>query len=288
MKKRFIIMAILVAFSWGINASIVKLTLNHIPLFFFCTLRCFILSFLLLFFPKTRYPLRITSAFALAHGVKISALYTSVTVGLAVGLSTVILQTQSLFAVLLALLIFREKLSLRQAGGLFLSFLGVLLIGNNALEVNSGLGFLFALISAISSGFAIITLRGYKNLTTKEAFSFVGWFNLLSIIPFGLLSLFIEGTAPWENILSLLTPYVIFLITTGAITVISAYGFLGLVMAQNETAQVGPYLLLTPIFGISGAYVCLNEYCALLSLLGTAVIILGIAVSQGVRFPFKA
>jgi drug/metabolite transporter (DMT)-like permease len=281
MKRRYILMALLVAFSWGINAPIVKLTLSHIPLFFFCTLRSAILGGLLLIYPRTVYPFKTIGVFSLAHGLKITLLYMSVTVGLTAGLSTVVLQTQSLFAVLFSFLFFKEKISLHQYIGLLISFIGVLLIGNETLNIQSFFGFCLALTAAVSSSLSIIILKGQQRLTYKEALSFVGWFNILSVIPFAALSLFFEGSAPWLNFATLLTPYVLLLIILGAFTVIGAYVFLSILMAKNKTATVSSYLLLTPVFGIGSAYLCINEYCTIISLIGTSIVVIGLAINQG-------
>ena len=151
-------MAILVSFFWGVNAPIVKLSLNHVPLYFLCAVRSLLLGLLVFVFPKTVYPKSIVSLFSLAHGLKITALYTSITVGLSVGLSTVILQTHSIFAVVFALIFLKEKIFLQQYLGLFLSFLGGVIISHQALQSgNTFLGLSLGIIAAIASSFTLLS-----------------------------------------------------------------------------------------------------------------------------------
>ena len=276
-------MALLVAASWGVNAPIVKMTLQEMPLFFFCTIRSAILSLILLVSYKTVYSYRAVASFSLLHGLKISFLYGSVFIGLSAGLSTVILQTQSIFAVLLAVVLFRERIFANQIIGLFVSFFGVALISREALSLASPIGFVYALLSAVAAGGAIITLRNYKKVSITEGLAFVGWFNLFSIIPFLAISLIFEGIHPWQNFFEIITkPRVLILLSLGALTVIFAYVFLALVMARNETAKVSGYLLLTPVFGLLASYSCLSEQCTSLAIIGTTIVIAGLALNQGI------
>jgi len=285
MKKIDILMALLVAASWGINAPIVKMTLEEMPLFFFCAVRSGLLSFILLICHKTLYPYRVVLSFTFFHGLKISFLYGSIFVGLSAGLSTVILQTQSIFAVLFAAVLFRERITAKQMVGLLISTFGVALISREALSLGSYLGLFYAAISAVAAGAAIITLRGYKKVDISQGLAFVGWFNLFSILPFTLISLFVEGLEPWRNALTiLLNARIILLLFSGMVTVVFAYVFLALVLARNQTIQVSGYLLLTPVFGLISSYSCLNERCTLLAGVGTAIIIAGLAVNQGISF----
>ncbi len=276
-------MALLVAASWGVNAPIVKMTLQEMPLFFFCTIRSAILSLLLLACYKTVYSYKAIISFSFLHGLKISFLYGSVFIGLSAGLSTVILQTQSIFAVLLAVIFFRERIFANQIIGLLISFCGVALISREALSLASYLGFAYALLSAVAAGGAIITLRNYKKVSITQGLAFVGWFNLFSIIPFLIISLIFEGLHPWQSFFEIITKArVLILLLLGALTVIFAYVFLALVLARNETIKVSGYLLLTPVFGLLASYTCLSEECTSLAIIGTGIIIAGLAMNQGV------
>ena len=277
MKPQHIIMAIFIAFSWGMNAPLVKLAVGLSEPFFFAVLRSALLGLLVVFFPKPRVSWPVVNAFALVHGAKISFLYYSLKIGLSAGISTVILQSQSIFTVLLSVLIFKEIVSRRAYYGLAVSFLGVAIIGLDLQSSGNFLGMIYVLIAAFLAAISFLLMRKRKNV---HYMSFIGWFNMLSVLPFFIMAYVFEGMPSILHTLHNFSWYLLFIIFLSALTVIGAYAFMVYLLERYDASQVAPYLLLIPVFGLSGSYICLGEWCELRSLVGSMVVIAGLALNQ--------
>jgi EamA-like transporter family len=73
----------------------------------------------------------------------------------------------------------------------------------------------------------------------------------------------------------------------GFVGTIGAYGLWSKLLASRPASEVAPYSLLVPFFGISSAWLFLNERPAAAELIGAAVMILGVAIVSGLRFPSR-
>jgi len=276
-KPLHIFYAVIISFSWGINSPLIKMALNSMPPLAFCTLRSLLLGLLVIFFPKPNLPPHIIGIFTLLHGLKVTLLYYSLSMGLDAGISTVLLQTQSLFTVLIAVLFLKENITTTSAMGLILSFVGVCVIGADLHAQGSAIAMGIVLLSAFCATLSFLVMRDHKNV---NYLSFVGYFNLWSIIPFFLCSYYVDGASLWANILPCLTPTFLSILALSALTVVSAYVFMVFLFSIYPTSVVAPYFLLVPIFGLSGGYLCLSEWCPLQSFLGSVVVILGLILNQ--------
>src|SRR6516225_8079623 len=195
MKLRDVFIALIAVLILGSSFVAVKLAVVEIPPLLLTSLRFFFAAVPAIFFVKRpEVPIRFMVAFGLTMGaVQFALLYTAIKLGMPAGLSSVILQMQVFFTVLLAYICFGEKpLPLEIAGGL-VALVGVALIGvleNSAVEIVP-----FALVSASALAWAsgsIIT----KAARPSDAFAFVVWSCPVSPLPLLVLSLLVEGRAP--------------------------------------------------------------------------------------------
>ncbi len=277
MAFKHLMIAILIPLSWGINAPVVKIAIETMPPLFFAALRSVLLGLLVLYFRRPPMPLKVINAFAFCHGVKISFLYYSLYIGLAAGMTTVILQTQSLFAVILAVFIFKERIEIQNIWGLLLAFLGVVIISFEPNVQMHITGMIFVIMSAIMAAISFLVIRNRKDI---NYIAFVGWFNIVSVIPFAIAAYVVEGSSIHMNILYKIDLSFVGLLFLSAITVIVAYGFLMYLLSLYPTSSVVPFTLLIPVFGLSSSYVCLHEWCEWQSILGSAIVMTGLAINQ--------
>lgn len=277
MPLRHLIIAILIPLSWGVNAPIVKMAIQTMPPLCFATLRSLLLGFLVLKYRRPPVSMRVVNIFACCHGVKITLLYYSLYIGLAAGISTVLLQTQSLFAVILAVIIFKEYISIRNIMGLILAFFGVIVISFEAHVSAHITGMAFVLCSAAMAAISFLVIRKKQDINYV---AFVGWFNLISVIPFAIAAYFFEGASISMEVLENIDTSFVFLLIGSAITVVVAYGFLMYLLSIYPTSKVVPFTLLIPVFGVSTSYVCLNEWCEWQAILGSTIVMLGLVINQ--------
>ena len=153
MKLRDVFIALITVLILGTSFVAVKLGVREIPPLLLTSLRFFFAAVPAIFFIKRpEVPIRFMVSFGLTMGaVQFALLYTAIKLGMPAGLSSVILQMQVFFTVLLAYICFGEKpLPLEIAGGL-VALVGVALIGveNGAVELVP-----FALVSASALAWA--------------------------------------------------------------------------------------------------------------------------------------
>ena len=257
----------------------VKLGVREIPPLLLTSLRFFFAAVPAIFFVKRpEVPIRFMVAFGLTMGaVQFALLYNAIKLGMPAGLSSVILQMQVFFTVLLAYICFGEKpLPLEIAGGL-VALVGVALIGvleNGAVELVP-----FALVSASALAWAsgsIIT----KAARPSDAFAFVVWSCPVSPLPLFVLSLLVEGRAP--VMAAILHPS---MTSAGAVmflayaTTLGALGLWIRLLSRYPAAAVAPFGLLVPVFGILGTHLLLGEQFTRIEIVGSGLILAGLILS---------
>jgi O-acetylserine/cysteine efflux transporter len=132
-----------------------------------------------------------------------------------------------------------------------------------------------------------------SNITTRRAgstepFALIIWASAVAPIPLLGLSFLVDGGATISASLHDV-PYkaVYGVVFAGFVGTIGAYGLWSKLLASQPASEVAPYSLLVPFFGISSAWLFLNERPAFAELLGAAVMIAGVAIVSGLRFSAK-
>ena len=279
MKLRDVFIALITVLILGTSFVAVKLGVREIPPLLLTSLRFFFAAVPAIFFVKRpEVPIRFMVAFGLTMGaVQFALLYTAIKLGMPAGLSSVILQMQVFFTVLLAYICFGEKpLPLELAGGL-VALVGVALIGvleNGAVELVP-----LALVSASALAWAsgsIIT----KAARPSDAFAFVVWSCPVSPLPLLVLSLLVEGRAP--VMAALLHPS---MAAAGAVvflayaTTLGALGFWIKLLSRYPAAAVAPFGLLVPVFGILSTHLLLGEPITRIEIIGSGLVLVGLILN---------
>jgi len=279
MKLRDVFIALIAALILGASFVAVKLAVREIPPLLLTSLRFFFAAVPAIFFVKRpEVPIRFVVSFGLTMGaVQFALLYTAIKLGMPAGLSSVILQLQVFFTVLLAYICFGEKpLPLEIAGGL-VALVGVALIGlleNSAVKLVP-----FALVSAAGLAWAA------GNIITKAArpsntFAFVVWSCPVSPLPLFVLSLLIEDHAPATA--ALVHPS---MASAGAIVFMAYAATLGAVglwtklLSRYPAAAVAPFGLLVPVFGILSTHLLLGERITRVEIVGSGLVLAGLILN---------
>lgn len=191
-------------------------------------------------------------------------------------LAAVIIATIPLFTPIGAFLFFKEKISLQNTLGILLSVIGVTLVayqtGNHAQGSFMGILLMFgAVIAAI--GYAI----GLKKMTQRyNSFSIVAYQNLLGAIMIIPVFLITDRITPVMFSYEALLP--IFKLTIFASTI--AFVLYAYTMKHLSIAKLNVFLNLIPVFTAIAAYYLLNDKFSTTNLIGIAVTLAGLYVSQ--------
>jgi O-acetylserine/cysteine efflux transporter len=278
-------LAALVAVLWGFNFVVIKLGLDEIPQFLFSGLRFTLVAIPLVFFiprPKTSWWL--LAGFGFMQGfLSFACMFKGMNLGVTAGLSSIILQTQVFFALILSYYFLNIKPTKQQIIGVSISVIGMYLV---ALSLDQ---------HAISlSAFSIIVLGALfwavANLFLKLAgsvnsFGFIVWSSLFAPIPNFICSYYIEGTDAIIASLHGLTIkgyaalFFVIAFATWIAGTVQAY-----LIKEYSPTVVAPYALLIPIVGMASSCVFLGDVMSPQTIGACSVVFIGLLVNQ---FPMR-
>ena len=284
MKPADIAIAVLVAVIWGLAFVATRLALDEFSPELMTTLRFAIAAIPCLFVrrPDVSWPLLIAisstlflgqflaQAFAIAHGVP-------------VGLSSVIVQSQALFTIAFAALIFREIPTLAQGAGIAVATVGLLTIcGTVGYDFSTG-AFAILMISPISFAIGNLLLRRANGVRMFDLFA---WLCLIAAIPLFALALVSNGPQPtWQALAHMSLTGLICVLGLGGLSTSIAYWLWGRLLRDYPAAQVVPFALLVPFVGAAASSIVFAEKFGPLRLAGMVTVVGGIAVMLLARRP---
>lgn len=278
--RRHVLLALLVVLIWGLNFVVIHVGLESFPPLLFVALRFGLLAPLGLLVLR-RGP-GVPARWVVAIGLFLSAgqfglLFVSIDRGMPAGLASLVLQSQVLFTLAIAVAALGERPGRTQLVGAALALGGIVLIAaGRAAAVPLG-----ALALCVAAGAS----WGVGNICTRVArapdpLALVVWSALVPPLPLLALSLAIEGPERIGDALAgpaagglLALAYVIL-----ASTVV-AYGAWTWLLARHPASSVAPFTLLVPVVGIASAWIALGERPGAAELAGAAVVLAGLALA---------
>ena len=164
MKLSAVLGAIFVVIIWGINPAISKLGLLEIPPFTFLTIRYLITA--LIFLPFARpYKRELKQMFvvALTSNVITNILIYMAYLDLSPSASSLLLQTEGPISVIMACIWAKERINIKQAVSILLSFIGVgVIIGIPQMSLA---GVVFIILSRVFRGICQIVFKDTKHIS---------------------------------------------------------------------------------------------------------------------------
>ncbi|NUR70060.1 MAG: EamA family transporter [Hamadaea sp.] len=276
MRPRDILLAVGIAAVWGLNFLSIKLGLDRMPALLFCSLRLFAVGLPLLVLRRgPGVPWRWVFASALALGVlHFSLFFWGIAEGMPAGLTSLVLQSQAIFTVLLAAPLLRERPGFRQIAGLLLATGGMAVVA-------AGVGgerppFAFALVIASSA------FWGLNNIIMRKAAPpdmarFLMWVGAVGALPLLGISFAVDGYAADLAALRGIDATAVGAIAyTSALSTILGFGLWGVLIRRYGAGTVAPFSMLVPFFGMSSAALFLGERLELTDILGGLLVVGGI------------
>ena len=277
MSPRDVALALLTAVLWGVAFVATRIGLDSFSPPQLVALRFLIASTPALFFaaPRVEWPIVIAAGLTLYAGQFLFQFF-GIANGMPPGLASLVVQTQALFTVLFAALVFRERPTRRQTTGLLVAFAGLAVIALTAGHDLSLLGFALTLVSPVSFAIGNILL---KRIGGTADLALMAWMSLVPPLPAIAISLVLDGpegfahaiaVAPWSGWGAALY--------LGIIATVLAYTIWGNLLRRHPVAAVTPFALLVPFVGALASALVFGERFGPLRLLGMACVLLGLAV----------
>ncbi len=282
-RSAFCLFAIVI-FAWGLNWTVVKLTLEYMtPLWlaaFRSGLAAVVLFFVMLATNKLRIPKRgdmpVVCSIALLHMTAFTALMVLGIQFVPAGRSIVLGYTTPIWVIPAAVLLLHERLTAPRIAGMAMGFAGLVVMFNPlAFDWNDQralLGNGLILLSALCWAISIIHTRAHKWISTP--FELVFWEVLLASAALTLLACVFEGIPQvrWSVRLALLLAY------GSVVSVALAYWAMAMVNRSLPAMTTSLGVLATPVVGLLCSMVVLGEDFSLALLVGLALIIGGIVL----------
>lgn len=282
------LLALLTVAIWGCNFVVIRWGLNEFPPIFFGTLRFAFAALPFVFFytlPRTHW--RAVVVYGLLQFVtQFACMFSAVALGMPPGLTSLVVQSQALFTVILAAWVLGERANMLQALGLMMAFSGIVYA---ALNVTGQLhvtwfAFTLTMLGAFGWGAGNVQLRRMATihkLTPLPPLALMSWASLMAVPVLLVLSLYFEGLAAittstrqaswgaWGT--ALFQAYA---------NTLLGYGIWSWLIGKHGAIKVAPYSLLVPLFGMSSAAWFLGESLQPWKWGVFALIVGGLAINQ--------
>jgi O-acetylserine/cysteine efflux transporter len=277
MKPADVSLAVMVAVIWGLAFVASRIALDEFSPALMTALRFAIAAVPCLFVrkPKISWPLLIAISFTLFLGQFLAQSY-AIALGVPVGLTSVIVQSQALFTIAFAVIAFREMPTPWQALGIGVATIGLLMIcGTVGFDFSVG-AFAVLMISPVSFAIGNLLLRQAREVPMFDLFA---WLCLAAAIPLLALTLVVDGPQPtWHSLIHMSPASLVCMLALGGVSTSIAYWLWGRLLRDYTAAQVVPFALLVPFVGSAASSVVFGETFGPLRLAGMVTVVCGIAV----------
>lgn len=279
MSPRHSLLALLVVVIWGANFVIIDAGLVDVPPLVFLALRFVAVCIPAIFFIKPptigwRNILLIGSFLSLGQ---FALLYLALALGMPPGLASLILQTQVIFSIVISALFLRERPSRRQAIGVLIGMLGLVLVIVGHSASAPWLPLLVVLGSALSWAIGNVLARRSK---AASGLGLVVWSGAVVPLPALALAVIVESPpVVWDALTHLSIAAILSTLYTAIAASLIGYGIWNTLLARYPTSAVVPFTLIVPVVGIVAAWLVQGEVPGALELIGGVVMLSGLAAA---------
>lgn len=275
------LLALLTILIWGLNFLVSKVGIAELPPLFFGLCRFIFVCFPAVFFiPRPKAPLGRVLVYGLTiNFMQFGFMLSALSFGLAAGVTSLLLQVQVFFTILIAALYFHEKIPKHSIVAFAIAVLGIGLIimmanTNTALPIA---GLICIIMAALSWAIGNITIKVMHDVNMV---SLVIWGGLVSVPAFAAATLLLEGptmiaqaleTVTWRGMLAVLYGSVL--------STLVGYVIWGRLLSTRPVSLIAPLTLLVPIIGLISNAWMFNEALTMWQWAGVAIVMLALVIN---------
>ncbi len=280
MSPRHILLAIAVAFVWGLSFVAIRWGVDEVAPLLLTALRYTFAALPAVFFVRRpRVDWRVLTGYGLAIGVgQFGILFVAIRLGMPAGLSSLVIQLQVFFTILMAFVFFGERPKATQLVGAGIAFAG---IGVIALDRLAGAALLPLGLTVVAAVFWGLGNSASKQAGRIDMLGFVVWSALVPPLPLLALSLLFDGPGAIGEALQHLTWR-----GAGSIAFMSyaatlfGFGMWAALLSRYPASLVAPFALFVPVAGIGGAALLLGETIDGLEIAGSVLVLVGLLLNM--------
>ena len=292
MKPADILLALAVVVIWGVNFVVMKAGLEVLPPLLFTFLRFACAALPLVFFVRRpAVPLSLIAAYGLAQfAIQFALLFGGMKLGMPAGLSSLVIQLQAFFTIVLAAAMLGERPRTRQLVGAAVALAGMGLVAWHIESRTTLIGLAMVIGAAVAWAFGTIytkriALSAQAQKVRVDALQIVVWGSLVALPPLAILSFAIEGPAVIATALAAIDWRIAAAVLFNAyVTTIFGFGAWSVLMRRYPTATVAPFTLLVPVAGMLSATLALGEAMQWWKLVAGGMVLCGLAINQSGGF----
>lgn len=275
MKPVDMLMAVAVAIIWGMGFVVAKAAMSHFPPILLMAFRFALTAVCLLWFFRPPWPL-LKDIFWIAlvsATIQYSLTFTGLA-GIDVSTAALLVQLEVPFGILLAWLVFRDRISVRQLAGIILAFAGIVCISGEPRLSGSLVHVAMVIGGAFTWAVGQIMV---KRLGQIGGFVLITWVAVIATPQLFIVSWLLESGH-------------LAAIRNASMGVWAAVGYLGVVMTAlgyalwyrllglYPVSRVMPFLMLLPLISVAGGIFFLGESLAANVIIGGICVLAGLTI----------
>ncbi|MBK8084351.1 MAG: EamA family transporter [Devosia sp.] len=279
MPLRHTLLALAVAFVWGVSFVAIRWGVDEVAPLLLTALRYSFAALPAVFFVRRpQVAPWVLLGYGLAIGVgQFGVLFVAIRLGMPAGLSSLVIQLQVFFTILFAALFFGERPAPAQFAGAGIAFVGIGLIALDRLAEAALLPLGLTIVAAVFWG---LGNSASKRAGRIDMLGFVVWSALVPPLPLFALSLLFDGPGAIGAALQHLTWRGVGAIAFMAYAAtLFGFGMWAALLSRYPASLVAPFALFVPVAGIGSAALLLGESVDGLEIAGSGLVLLGLLLN---------
>lgn len=273
MSRRDVALALIPPLVWGLTFVVAAGALATLPPLLMAALRFLVVAPLALFVPRPRMEgWRLFAIGLSANALQFGFLFLGLAHGVPSGLAGILIQTQVLFSIVGALVVFRERIRVRAGVALALGICGIATI---ALTVGRGatlVGVLCLLVAGASWATSNLLVRAAGQ---ANGFALTVWGSIVAPIPLFAAALVVEGAGPVSTaLLHMNGGALLAVLYLGIGGTALGYGVWNWLLGRYDTQRIAPFSLLVPPIAYAAGIMFRGETLSTPQLVGGALLVL--------------
>lgn len=282
MSVHHILLAVSVPLIWGMGFVFAKGALEYFPPILLMAFRFLVTASVLVWFVKP--PVALMGKIALIALISAAIQYSLTFTGLKdldASIAVLVVQLEVPFMVLLGAVFLKERPDLQKYLGIVLAFVGVALIAG---EPRLDAAYLPLALVVGGAFFWAVGQVMIRSLGEVGGFTLIAWVAVMATP-----QLFIASALFEDNQLELIRQanWIVWgtVVYLGLVMTAIGYTIWYHLLGKYELRQVGPFLLLLPVFSVIASAIVLGERMTLTSCIGGIIVLLGVGAITVEKWP---